>query len=169
MSIDGKWIKKNEVREFKEITYPKNDIEQLRQEVKEKYCHINSIFDNISFYLNLDTDDTFFPDDSIEIKNLKSLTSLYNSCCDFDLNNIESMKSSIKGFDWLSKETTVLLNKMKTKMYPRNDITSLSRQLKDRAKYLETLSEQIKSNDINNVNVSSEFHEEVQNISRKSK
>lgn len=118
MSIDGKWIRKNEVREFREGPFVEDNITVLRKKVREKFYEASSLFDEFKFFFQKDNFDELFPEDSFEMTSLDLYSSLYKDYCSFDLNDANSMRWSIDGFDKLIPMVRQIENKMKVKFYP---------------------------------------------------
>lgn len=119
MSIDGNWIRKNET---KEGPFFEENKEQLREEVKRLFFETRNLFKQIEFYFNIDSKDIAVPDDSLEVKLLEIYTESYKNYCDFDLNDINSMKYSINGFNTIIKNVTPILEQIKYKVnvfYPK--------------------------------------------------
>ena len=118
MSIDGKWIKKNEVRELRENSFVKNDIFNLKLTFEKKSSEIESLFNKLDFYFEKENFNELFPDDSFEMTELKSCPKIYRECCRFDLNDTVTLKKVIEAFDNLIPVIQQIVNRIQVKFYP---------------------------------------------------
>lgn len=119
MSIDGNWIRKNET---KEGVFFETNIQDLKNKVRELFDQTRNLFKQIEFYLTLDSNDLIISNNSFEVRMIQIYVDSYIKYCDFDLNDIESMKYSINGFTRLIQEINPILEqiKIKTNLYYKN-------------------------------------------------
>lgn len=168
MSIDGKWIRKNEVREFKEGPFVEEHMANLRLNVKDKFNEASTLLGKLEFFFQKDDFDDLFPDDSFEITSLELYIDTYRRFCSFDLDDANSMRMSIEAFDNLIPKVRRILDIMKVKFYPDinsrdNDkwISAQKQYRLDKAQYLITK--------ISKGNNRISLNEEDENLKRKSR
>lgn len=119
MSIDGKWIKKNEVKEFREGPFAEKSTTNLLDNWNSKINEASSLLNKISTYLKMDKDGTLFPSNSEDISLLNGYTDLYFVCCKCDKQNTDSLRASIGGLDVVIDGLKPIYSSMDAKLYGR--------------------------------------------------
>lgn len=118
MSIDGKWLENNEVREFREGPFVEDNISVLRQKVRDKFNEATSLFHNIKFFMSKDSFEELFPDDSFEMAMLDIYSTTYKNSCNFDSSDIKSIRNAISGFEYVIPGVQSIVDNMKNTFYP---------------------------------------------------
>lgn len=119
MSIDGNWIRRNEVKEFREGPFVEENVSHLMQVWNQKFRETSALLNKVASYLKMDKDDISFPDDSQEITLLTPYVELYTRCCNCNKQSTQSIRSAIEGFDMIINGVKPISSRMQAKLYGR--------------------------------------------------
>ena len=114
MSLDGKWIRKHESKEFQEGPFVEQDIEKLRADVRKKFYRASILLKVTLGVMEQDTKDLIFTDESDIVNRLDLLASTYKLLCSYSQNNVDSLIRSNKAFERLIPQLESILDEAKS-------------------------------------------------------